>query len=132
MVLAIRFTFLTGTIKWLYCDNESVLSKGRAQALPFNFETERNRPMTTPNPNLLNEIALGIYEMEAAETVRKIPLNKLKAAKETFFKRKPDAKGVFVINHYNAAEKEYSCSNWETGAEIFLKAKTPVFVGFTY
>ena len=87
-------------------------SKGRAQALPFNFETERIDQMT--------------------ETLQKMPLNKIKAAKETFFKRKPDAKGVFVINHYNAAEKEYSCSNWETGAEIFLKAKTPVFVGFTY
>ena len=64
--------------------------------------------------------------------IKKIPLNKLKAAKETFFKRKPDAKGVFVINHYNAADKDYSCSNYETGQEIFLKANTPVFVGFYY
>jgi hypothetical protein len=80
--------------------------------LPFYFETE------------------GIDQM--TETLQKMPLNKIKAAKETFFKRKPDAKGVFVINQYNAAQKEYSCSNWETGAEIFLKAKTPVFVGFTY
>jgi hypothetical protein len=45
MVLAIGFAFLKGTIKWLYCNSESVLSKGRAQALPFYFETERNRPM---------------------------------------------------------------------------------------
>ena len=88
--------------------------------------------MTTPNLNLLNVMALNIHEMEQNDGMRKIPLNKIKAAKETFFKRKPDAKAVFVINHYNAAEKEYSCSNWETGAEIFLKAKTPVFVGFTY
>ena len=66
------------------------------------------------------------------EAMQKMPLNKIKAAKEIFFKRKPDAKGVFVINHYNAGNKTYSCSNWETGAEIFLNAKTPVFVGFTY
>ena len=90
--------------------NTLIIVKGASFAL--NFETEGNRPMT--------------------EAMQKMPLNKIKAAKETFFKRKPDAKGVFVINHYNAAEKEYSCSNWETGAEIFLKAKTPVFVGFTY
>lgn len=88
--------------------------------------------MTKPNLNLLNEMALDIYAMEQNDGIRKIPLNKLKAAKETFFKRKPDAKAVFVINHYNAAEKEYSCTNYETGREIFLKAKTPVFVGFEY
>lgn len=66
------------------------------------------------------------------DTIKKIPLNKLKATGETFFKRKPDAKGVFVINHYNAAEKEFSCSNYETGREIFIKSTAPVFVGFTY
>jgi hypothetical protein len=40
MVLASGCAFLTGTIKWLYCESESGLSKGRAQALPFYFETE--------------------------------------------------------------------------------------------
>ena len=110
--MACGCSFLTGIIKWLYCCSDSGLRRGRAKALPFYFETGRIDQMT--------------------EALQKMPLNKIKAAKETFFKRKPDAKGVFVINHYNAAEKEYSCSNWETGAEIFLKAKTPVFVGFTY
>ena len=66
------------------------------------------------------------------ETLRTVPLNKLKASGETFFKRKPDAKGVFIINHYNKAGKEYSCTNYETGAEIFIKANKPVFVGFDY
>ena len=66
------------------------------------------------------------------DTIKAMPLNKIKAAKETFFKRKPDAKAVFIINHYNAAGKEYSCTNYETGAEIFIKAKKPVFVGFEY
>ena len=88
--------------------------------------------MTKPNLNLLNEMALGIYEIEKQETLRKIPLNKIKAAKETFFKRKPDAKAVYVINHYNKGEKTYSCSDYETGREIFLKSTTPVFVGFEY
>ena len=62
----------------------------------------------------------------------KLPLNKIKAAKETFFKRKPDAKAVYVINHYNKCDKTYSCSDYETGREIFLKSTTPVFVGFEY
>ena len=66
------------------------------------------------------------------ETLRTVPLNKLKASGETFFKRKPDAKGVFIINHYNKAGKEYSCTNYETGAEIFIKANKPVFIGFDY
>jgi hypothetical protein len=66
------------------------------------------------------------------DTLTKITLNKLKASGETFFKRKPDAKGVFIVNHYNRAEKEYSCTNYETGAEIFIKANKPVFIGFDY
>lgn len=66
------------------------------------------------------------------ETIRTVPLNKLKASGETFFKRKPDAKAVFVVNHYNAAGKEYSCSNYETGREVFIKANATVHVGFTY
>lgn len=64
--------------------------------------------------------------------MEKLALNKLKAAKETFFKRKPDAKAVYVINHYNKCDKTYSCSDYETGREIFLKSTTPVFVGFEY
>ena len=66
------------------------------------------------------------------DTITKLTLNKLKSSGETFFKRKPDAKGVFIINHYNRAEKEYSCTNYETGAEIFIKANKPVFIGFDY
>ena len=66
------------------------------------------------------------------DTITKITLNKLKSSGETFFKRKSDAKGVFIVNHYNRAGKEYSCTNYETGAEIFIKANKPVFVGFEY
>lgn len=67
-----------------------------------------------------------------SEQTTALPLNKLKASGETFFKRKPDAKAVYIINHYNRAGKEYSCSNYETGSEIFLKARTIVHTGFTY
>ena len=66
------------------------------------------------------------------DLMQKLPLNKLKSSGETFFKRKPDAKGVFIVNHYNKAGKEYSCTNYETGAEIFIKASKPVFIGFDY
>ena len=61
-----------------------------------------------------------------------LPLNKLKANGETFFKRTPAAVAVYVVNHYNRAEKNYSCTNDTTGAEIFIKASKPVFVGFDY
>lgn len=67
-----------------------------------------------------------------ADETRAVKLNKLKATGETFFKRKPDAKAVYVVNHYNAAERDYSCSNYETGREVFIKANTTVHIGFTY
>lgn len=61
-----------------------------------------------------------------------IKLNKLKATGETFFKRKPDAKHAYIVNHYNRTDKTFTCENYETGTEIFLKATTPVFIGFDY
>tara|TARA_R110002153_G_scaffold81465_1_gene206447 strand:+ start:2088 stop:2351 length:264 start_codon:yes stop_codon:yes gene_type:complete len=87
--------------------------------------------MTQPNLNLLNEIGEDIFR-PASDIVRSIPLNKVKASGETFFKRRANATAVYVINHYNAADREYSCSNYETGREVFIKSTTPVFVGFTY
>lgn len=64
--------------------------------------------------------------------MKTLPLNKLKANGETFFKRTPDAAAVYVLNHYNRAEKNYSCTNDATGAEVFIKANKAVFVGFDY
>lgn len=61
-----------------------------------------------------------------------VKLNELKKSGETFFKRKADAKGVFVVEHYNRTDKTFTCSNYETGAEIFLKATTTVHIGFEY
>ena len=62
-----------------------------------------------------------------------IILNKLKQSGATYFKRKPEAKGVFFINHYDRASKTYSCSDAEDiNKEIFIKSNKPVFIGFEY
>lgn len=48
-------------------------------------------------------------------------------------KRKPDAKAVYVVNHYDRASKTYSLSDWhDMNREIFLKPSTMVYVGFTF
>ena len=48
-------------------------------------------------------------------------------------KRKPNAKTVFVVNHYDRASKTWSLSNWhDMNKEIFLKSDTMVYVGFTF
>ena len=48
-------------------------------------------------------------------------------------KRKPNAKKVFVINHYDRATKTWSLSDYDDmNKEIFLKSDTMVYVGFTF
>ena len=69
--------------------------------------------------------------------MQKLALNKIKAAKETFFKRKPDAKAVYVVNFRERAKRGkpayYSLSKYDDlNTEIFLSENTPVFVGFTF
>jgi hypothetical protein len=65
--------------------------------------------------------------------MHQIPLNKMKASKETFFKRKESSNTVYTINHYNHSDKTYSCSNVDDiNHEVFLKSTKLVFVGFTY
>ena len=62
-----------------------------------------------------------------------IPLNKLKASKEIYFKRKESSNTVYRINHYNHCDKTYSCSNVDDiNHEIFIKSTKLVFIGFTY
>lgn len=62
-----------------------------------------------------------------------IPLNKLKQSGEHYFKRKPDAKAVYTINHYNREDKTYSCIDCnDINKEIFIKSNKPVFIGFDY
>lgn len=57
-------------------------------------------------------------------------LRKVKEGAE--FKRKPHARGSFIRNHYNRKDifgpANFSCSNYETGDEIFLKPSTIVWV----
>lgn len=48
-------------------------------------------------------------------------------------KRKPNAKTVFIVNHYDRASKTWSLSDYDDmNKEIFLKSDTMVYVGFTY
>ncbi len=48
------------------------------------------------------------------------------------FKRKENAKHEFIRNHYNRKDwfgpANYSCTNYDTGNEIFLKPTTLVWV----
>jgi hypothetical protein len=53
--------------------------------------------------------------------------------KGEYFKRKPDAKSIYVRGEYVREEKKYSCYDTEDiNREIFLKGDTVVYVGFTY
>ena len=48
-------------------------------------------------------------------------------------KRKPNAKKVFIVNHYDRASKTWSLSDYDDmNKEIFLKSDTLVYVGFTF
>ncbi len=64
------------------------------------------------------------------DTMKKVLLKQVKRGGT--FKRKPDAKHEFIRNHYNRKDSwgpaNYSCINWDTGNEIFLKPTTPVFI----
>lgn len=59
---------------------------------------------------------------------------KLKDLKQgDFFKRKQDAKTVYVKHHYDRASKTFSCSDIEDmNREIFLKSNVEVFIDFEY
>ena len=53
--------------------------------------------------------------------------------KGEFIKRKADAKAVYIKGDYDRSSKSYSLIDTEDICrEIFLKASTPVVVGFTY
>lgn len=63
--------------------------------------------------------------------MKAVKLNEVKVGE--VFKRKPDAKSVFVRNHYDKATKSFSASDWyDTSREIFIKANKVVFVGFEF
>ena len=47
-------------------------------------------------------------------------------------KRKPNAKAVYIVNHY-CGDGYWSLSKYDDmNSEIFLKSATPVYVGFTF
>lgn len=84
-----------------------------------------------PNPNLLNEIAEGVFEMEKEQGMRPVKLRSLKEGE--YFKRKPDAKKEYIRNHYNRKDAfgpaNYCCTDADNiGREIFLKPDTTVYV----
>jgi len=87
-----------------------------------------------PNPNLLNEIAEGVFQMEKEQGLRPVKLRSVKEGE--YFKRKPNAKGEFIRNHYNPKSKygmpafaNFSCTSADDiGKEIFLKPDTIVYV----
>ena len=63
--------------------------------------------------------------------MRKVLLKHVKEG--SFFKRKENAKSEFIRNHYNRKSwlngfANYSCTNDDTGSEIFLKPTTLVWV----
>jgi len=60
------------------------------------------------------------------KTIRNIPQGE-------YFKRKPDAKTVYVRNEYCRQTRRYICTSFEDiNRSILLKAETPVYIGFTF
>jgi hypothetical protein len=85
-----------------------------------------------PNLNLLNEMAADIMTLENG--MQAVALRSVKEGE--YFRRKPNAKGEFVRNHYNPKSKygmpafaNFSCSSADDVCkEIFLKPDTIVYV----
>ena len=62
-----------------------------------------------------------------------IKISHVRKAGENFIKRKPDAKAVYVINHYDKETNSFSCSDYDNmNKEIFIKACQTVYVGFSF
>ena len=50
-----------------------------------------------------------------------------------YFKRKPDARAVFVRGAYDRASSRISATDFDDiSRELFLRPDTPVVVGFTF
>lgn len=50
-----------------------------------------------------------------------------------FFKRKPDAKKVYIREDYIPSEKRYVATDWEdTCRMLYLKGATIVYTGFEF
>jgi hypothetical protein len=60
-----------------------------------------------------------------------IELRKIKQGE--VFKRKPDAKGLFVKGDYDRGTKSFSCSDYnDMNRELFIKSTKLVWLGFEY
>lgn len=58
-------------------------------------------------------------------------LNKI--PKGEYFKRKQDAKTVYIKGHYDRASKSFACSDTEDmNRTVWIKANKPVFTDFEY
>lgn len=78
-------------------------------------------------------MALMHINYKRADNMETITLNKLKQSGEIYFKRKPDSKTVYIINHYNRDDKTFTCSDCnDINKEVFIKANKPIFIGFDY
>lgn len=50
-----------------------------------------------------------------------------------YFKRKPDARAVFVRGAYDRSSKRIGATDFDDiNRELLLRPETPVFVGFTF
>ncbi len=50
-----------------------------------------------------------------------------------YFKRKADARAVYIKEHYCRSDKVYCCSDTDNiNREVFLKGTTKVFIDFTF
>jgi len=62
-----------------------------------------------------------------------IPVELRTLKKDSLFYRKPKARNFYQKNHYNRKSQfnktaNFSCTNWDTGTEIFLKPCTIVWI----
>jgi len=53
--------------------------------------------------------------------------------KGEFFKRKPDAKKVYIRGEYYRPERKFICDDWDDiGRDIALRGSTIVYVDFDF
>lgn len=63
--------------------------------------------------------------------MKKVKLSDVKRG--DYVKRKPDAKAVYKRGDFDRASKSYALADTDDmNREIFLKADTLVYIGFTY
>jgi len=74
---------------------------------------------------LLSKAEIKEGAVEGWATIRSLPF-------DTFFRKTPTAKTVFVRQEYNRFGKRFECNGWDTYAEAYLKGDKLVFINFEY